>query len=254
MKADQTAPERLWQGGPLLYQAGELRLTTDAVLLGDFVRVKKNARGADLGCASGVLMLLTLWREPGLHMTGLELSAEAVRLAETNMSVNGFADRAELICGDLRETARKLESGSFDFVLSNPPYFTPGSGAVSPESGRASARAELSCCLEDICAAASHLCRSGGSVFFCYRPDGMNRLLSSMASARLEPKRLRFVHHRPGKEAGLLLAEGRKNGRPGLKVEPPLILFTEDGLETEEYCRIYHRQSHSAAPIRGHED
>ena len=78
-------------------------------------------------------------------------------------------------------------------------------------------------------------------MFFSYRPEGLNRLLAEMTGARLEPKRLRFVHHRRDKESSLVLVEGRKDGNPGLKAEAPLILYTDQGEESEEYRRIYHR-------------
>ena len=40
------------------------------------------------------------------------------------------------------------------------------------------------------------------------------------------------------KESTLVLVEGQKNGKVGLKVENPFILYNEDGSETEEYKRL----------------
>ncbi|MBO7373766.1 MAG: methyltransferase [Oscillospiraceae bacterium] len=236
-------PEQLWPGGPLFVQDDQIRLTTDTVLLADFARTSAGGRGADLGCASGALMLLLLWESPSIMMTGLELSEHAAALAEENMERNGFAEKALIVPGDLRETAKRFQSGSFDFVISNPPYFEPERCLQSPQAERAAARAELSCSLEDICAAAARLCRSGGRVFLCYRPEGLNRLMQTMTRHRLEPKRMRLVHHRPGKEAMLVLVEGRKDGNPGLRAGAPLILYAEKGQETDEYRRIYHRDT-----------
>ena len=235
--------ERLWQGGPFFAQDDQIRLTTDTVLLADFAQSSAGRSGVDLGCASGALMLLLLWKTPALTMTGMELTDRAAALAKENMERNGFSDRAVILPGDFRHTVKNVQAGSFDFVISNPPYFERERGLQSPHPDRASARAELNCSLEDVCAAAVRLCRSGGRVFLCYRPDGLNRLMQTMTSCRLEPKRLRFVYHCPGKEAMLVLLEGRKDGKPGLKAETPLILFDEQGMETEEYRRIYHRDT-----------
>lgn len=233
--------EAMWRGGPVFLQAEHARLTTDSVLLADFARVSGSMRGADLGCASGVLMLLLLCRESGIMMTGMEVSPEAAALAGDNLRLNAMEDRADILCGDFRVTAKTLKAGSFDFIITNPPYFEAGRGAVSPDRDRAAARTELNCSLKDVFAAASRLCRSGGRFFLCYRPDGLNRLFTESLAHRMQPKRLRFVHHSPGKDAALVLVECRKDGNPGLTVGAPLILFTEEGRETEEYRRIYHR-------------
>ncbi len=194
--------KRLWAGGPLFLQAETAKLTTDTVLLADFAQIGRATSGADLGCASGALMLLLLQREARLQMTGVELQPDAARLAEENLRLNGMTDRGE---------------------------------------GRAAARGESRCTLEDLCTRAAGLCRSGGKVFLSYRPERLCELLRQCAHVRLEPKRLRLVHHRPSAEASILLLEARKDGKPGLRIEPPLILHDDAGNETEEYKRIYHR-------------
>ena len=126
-------------------------------------------------------------------------------------------------------------------ITNNPPYFAEGSGLPAPEEGRAAARGESRCTLEDLCTRAAGFCRSGGKAFLSYRPERLCELLRQCADVRLEPKRLRLVHHRPSAEASILLLEARKDGKPGLRIEPPLILHDDAGNETEEYKRIYHR-------------
>ena len=232
---------RLWPGGPLFQDAAPMRVTTDSVLLADFAAVRGGEKGADLGCGSGLLMVLLLRRESGLQMTGFEIQPEALRLAEENLRINGLLERAELVCGDLRETVKRLPNGGFDFVISNPPYFLPESGRMPPDGARETARWETALKLPELCAAASRLCRSGGRIFLCHRPERLVSLLQEMRAHHLEPKRIRFVHHDLHAPASLLLLEGRKDGKPGLSVEAPFLIRGEDGAETEEYRRICHR-------------
>ena len=92
-------PEKMWEDGPLFYQTDYARLTTDTVLLADFAQVSGMKCGADLGCASGALMLLLLWREPQLSMTGFEISQNAAALARENVLLNGLDGRSDLVCG-----------------------------------------------------------------------------------------------------------------------------------------------------------
>ena len=125
---------QLWPDGPIYSNAEHMPLTTDSILLADFAAVRSGEKGADLGCASGLLMLLLLWRENGLRMSGLELLPEAVRLAEENLRANGLEGRGSLICGDLRETVKTMPNGSFDFIIANPPYWI--GNAALPEARR----------------------------------------------------------------------------------------------------------------------
>ena len=135
----------LWPGGPRFAQAETMRLSTDSVLLADFARLRGGEKGIDLGCASGAIALLLLTREPRLHMTGLELDAEAAELARENMRVNALTERSRILTGDIREVRGLFPAGSFDFVIANPPYYPPGSGRLSPDPARARARGETEC-------------------------------------------------------------------------------------------------------------
>ncbi len=234
--------EPLWPGGPVFAQAAHAPLGTDSVLLADFIRPGSARRGIDLGCASGAIALLLLCRAPRLHMTGLELLPEAAALAERNMAENGLTDRSRIVTGDLRRCRELFPAGSFDLVAANPPYFPLGSGPLPADPARAAARGETACSLQELCAAAAWLCRTGGSFSLVHRPERLSELLCALTAAGLEPKRLRLVCARPGAAPGLVLVESRRGGRPGLEILPDLVLAGEDGAESPEYRRIYHRE------------
>ena len=230
----------LWQGGPVFAQAEHFRLSTDCVLLADFVQPKGARRGIDLGCASGAIALLILNKSEKIHMTGLELIPEAAELARENMDRNGFSSRSAMLCGDIRAHRELFRTGEFDLVVSNPPYFPLGSGSVSPDAGRAGARGEVSCTLEDICRAASFLLKTGGSFCLVHKPERLSEVFVTMTEHGIEPKRLRLVCHNAASAPNLVLIEGRRGGKSGLKIEPPLILHESDGSDTGETRRIYH--------------
>lgn len=233
--------EYLWENGPRFAQAEHFKLGTDTVLLADFVKLSGTKRGIDLGCASAALALLLLTRLEKLHMTGLEILPEAAELARENMAENGLEARCEIICGDIREHRGIFKTGSFDLVASNPPYFPVERGLQSPDSGRAGARGEAMCSMEDICAAAAFLLKTGGSFCLVHKPERMAELFSAMSRHGIEPKRLRMVCHKADSAPNLILVEGRRGGKPGLKVEPCLVIRNADGSETDEIKAIYHR-------------
>lgn len=233
--------QELWPGGPVFAQAANFRLSTDSVLLADFIHTGGAARGIDLGCGSGILALLLLWRTEKLHMTGLELDREAAALAAENLERSGLGARGQVLTGDIRQHRELFRPGSFDLVAANPPYYAQGSGGVSPDPARAAARGESCCSLEELCAAAAWLLPSGGRFCLVHKPERLSELFCAMTAQGLEPKRLRLVTYLAERAPSLVLVEGRRGGRPGLTVEPPLILADAEGRESAEYRRIYHR-------------
>jgi tRNA1Val (adenine37-N6)-methyltransferase len=231
----------LWPGGPRYAQAEHFRLGTDSVLLADFVSLPGASRGIDLGCGGGILTLLLLSRSERLRMTGLEILPDAAERAEENLRANGLETRGSIVCGDIRKARSLFQAGSFDLAVANPPFFPLGSGALPPDPARAAARGELNCTLEDLCSAASFLCRTGGRFFLVHRPERLSEIFVTMSAHGLEPKRMRFVCAREGASPSLVLIEGRRGGACGLAVDPALLLENARGEESDELKRIYHR-------------
>ena len=238
-------PELLWPGGPKLLQARHFRLGTDCVLLADFVNTGGARRGIELGCASGAAMLLLLERSPKLHMTGIEIVPEAAETARENMALNGLNERSGIVTGDIRDHRALFRAGSFDLLVCNPPYFPQGSGALPQDTDRAAARSEIRCSLSELCAAAAYLMQTGGRACFIHRPERLSELLVNLAQAGLEPKRLRLVCRDAQAAPSLVLVEARRGGKPGLTVEASLYLQDPNGTESDEYKRIYHRDTSS---------
>ena len=55
----------------------------------------------------------------------------------------------------------------------------------------------------------------------------------------MAPKHIRMVHSRVEKAAHLCLMEGMLDARPGLIIEPPLVIYDENNAYTPELRRIY---------------
>lgn len=74
----------------------------------------------DLGTGSGAILCALLATRPDAFGVGVDFSAAACALASKNLAHCGFAERSEVIRGDW---TRPL-SGSFDLIVSNPPYIS----------------------------------------------------------------------------------------------------------------------------------
>ena len=230
--------DELWPGGPRFRQGG-FRLSTDSVLLAAFAAGIPARRIMDLGCGAGVLTVLLSASHPDAAVRGIEIQEKSAEMCRANMAENGFGAE-NIICGDLRRHRETLRAGEFDLVVSNPPYFPVGSGGAAPDDERACARDERCCTLTDVCTAAAYLCRWGGSFAMVHRPERLAEIFCTLRGVGLEPKRLRMVQYAAGSAPNLVLVESRRGGKPGLAVEPPLLL-TENGTDSAEAAQIYHR-------------
>ena len=217
---------------------GVFPLSTDSVVLGDFIRLPKQAKICDLGCGAGTLGLLLCGKDKLCQVTGIELQDEAYHISNLNISRNNFNHRFTMLHMDICDIKSQLPAGAFTHVVSNPPYF-PLSGGNVARGNQAIARAETNCSIEDICLGASWLLQSGGTFSLVHKPERLSDVFYALRKNRLEVKRLCFVKHRPDTVASMVLIEGKKDGKPSLKLEKDLILFTSDGQPTADYDRIY---------------
>ena len=192
----------------------QFRMSTDSMVLADFCRIRPGSRVLDLGCGCGTLGLLLLGADETLRVCGIEIQEAAARQAQENAEENGFSDHLHIVCGDLRQAHAEIAPGSFDCVLSNPPYYPPGSGYLHAQ--------------DSLSAAAAQSASNGQQI--------------SLLAARLEPKRIRFVRHRAENAVNLVLIEARLGGGPGLQFEPDLVLYTQTGELSAAGRRIYHLQ------------
>jgi tRNA1Val (adenine37-N6)-methyltransferase len=203
------------------------RFSLDPLLLAAFAQIPANATVADLGTGSGVLPLLLARGGQGRQFVGFELQEEAADRAARSVTLNGRDGCIRIVRADIRDLPEEFAAGSFAAVVTNPPYRQPGSGRIAPGSERGAARFELAGGLTDFLRTAAFLLNNGGRFFIVYLAERLAELCDEMRTYRLEPKRLRLVHSRNGEPARLVLVEGRKHARPGVKIEAPLIIYRE---------------------------
>ena len=207
----------------------------DAVLLARFAYVPLK-RGAivDLCTGNGAIPLFLSARTE-MPIIGVELQERLANMAKRSIDYNGLSHRIDIIQGDVKEIPAQLGIEKFDVVTCNPPYFPAHEMSDKNISEHmAIARHELHLTLDESVAAASKLLKQGGKAAFVHRAGRLIDIITAMRANRLEPKRVRLVYPKAGKEANTLLIEGIKDGKPDLKILPPLIVYGDDGEYTEE--------------------
>ncbi|MBI2881934.1 MAG: hypothetical protein HYY21_10085, partial [Candidatus Tectomicrobia bacterium] len=167
-------------------------------------------------------------------------------VAAANARQSGLAGRVGFVRADLREAAAWARAGCFAAAVINPPYRKVGTGRLSPDPRRAMARHEVTLDLCAWLAAARHLVAPGGRLFFTQLAEREEESLRQMGERGFYLRRVRRVHPSEGKPAASVLVEAARGGsgsRPEDPAEhlPPLIVYREAGLYTEEVRRMYER-------------
>ncbi len=216
------------------------RFSIDALLLAHFADPGPRDRVIDLGTGCGIIPLILTFRKKTTRVIGVEVQPPLADLARRNAALNRLTSRIEIWEKNFNELKDEDLKGAFDLAVSNPPYRKIGSGRVNPDPEKSLARHEINASLEDVLRAACRLLRDKGRLDMIYPASRGAEVLKAMAGFHLEPKRLRFVHSHEGDEACLMLVEAVKEGRPQLKVLPPLFLFDSRGNYTSAGQDLFH--------------
>ncbi len=225
----------LWQY-PSLYC-----FTSDAVLLANLAKVKKGDVVADFGTGSGIIAVLIAAKTNAAKIYALEKQSIMCDLARKNAEHNGLSDRIEVVEGDIAEADKLLGKESVNVVVCNPPYFKKGSGAEREREEIALSRHESSCDLKGIIESAAKVLKYGGALYIVHKVDRMAEAVGYMQAADLKVKKITLVYPKADRAADVFIAEARKNGADGMKLES-LVVYEENGSMTAEAKKLYAKE------------
>lgn len=192
------------------------RFSTDAVLLADFILPLKSTDSViDLGTGSGVIPLILAQKSSVQKIVGIEIQEGLADIAERNVKLNNLCSRIDIIKGDFRTLGTDLKSvpttklgkGVFSVVVSNPPYWKPGTERISPCSEKAKAKMELTCDLAEIVKISRYLAAEKARIIYVYAVYRLKEMLSAITANKLVIRRFQFVQPKAGCVAKRFLIE-----------------------------------------------
>ena len=217
------------KGYEIIQDPGRFCFGIDAVLLSDFVRVRRNETVLDLGTGTGILPILLEAKTEGKHFTGLEIQEESADMARRSVEHNHLSDKIDIVTGDIKKASEIFKPALFDVIVTNPPYMIGEHGLTNPNDALAIARHELLCNLDDIIRESSKLLRDRkGKFYMIHKPFRLAEIFVKMNEYHIEPKRIQFIHPYIDKEPTMVLIEGLKGGKSRVRIEPPIIMYTKE--------------------------
>ncbi|HAH75374.1 putative methyltransferase [Kandleria vitulina DSM 20405] len=210
----------------------------DTVLLANFCSINKNVEKIiDFGTNNAAIPLLLSTRTK-TNIVGVEIQEEAVDLARKNVALNNLENQITIVNQDIKEYVKN--NRRVKLVVCNPPFFKLGEKShLNDNEYLQIARHEIAITLEEIIASASFILDHGGKFAMVYRPDRLIETINLLQKYDLEPKRLRFVYPKQGREANTFLIEAIKKGKIGLRIEAPLYSHNEDGSYSDEVMKYF---------------
>ncbi len=211
----------------------------DAVLLSGFVKVKPGEQVLDMGTGTGIIPILLSAKTEAKHLTALEIQEESADMARRSVVLNNLQEKIEVVTGDIKEASRIFGRAVFEVVTCNPPYMNDQHGLKNPDMPKAIARHEVLCSLEDVVREASAVLKPNGRFYMVHRPFRLAEIFSILQKYKLEPKTMRLVHPFVDKEPNMVLIECLKGGKSMIQIAPPLIVYQEPGVYTQEIYDVY---------------
>lgn len=206
----------------LIQRTDGLGFGTDALLLAGYIG-GGYASGIELGGGTGIISMLLITRGKLARALCVEVQEDFAELIERNIELNSLSG-IECINADIREWRPEAEC---DLVYSNPPYMKTTSGRSCSADGKNIARHEVCGDILDFSMAARRYLKWGGSFAVVYRPDRMTDLIAALREAQIEPKRLTMVHADTESIPSMMLVEGKRGGKVGLRVTRPFYIYKD---------------------------
>ena len=186
-----------------------MKVGTDGVLLGAWAH--GGPRILDVGTGTGVIALMMAQRYAEASVVAVDIDDGAVRQAAANAASSPFAMRIRVEQTRVQAMDSEL-AGTFDAVVSNPPFFIDSLQA--PDRQRSVARHAATLTYADLMAAASRLLSADGELSVIVPFDYRRRMDDEAVFQGFFPSRVCAVKTTPSKPVRRYLLAYRKQPCP----------------------------------------
>jgi tRNA1Val (adenine37-N6)-methyltransferase len=210
-----------------------MKVGTDSVLLGAWAKLENSRRILDIGTGCGLLALMAAQRSEA-QITAIDIDPVVVETAMANFGKSSWADTLEARCVSLQDFLTTQRDGSFDHIISNPPFFINSLKAPDPE--RSNARHNDLLPFEDLAFASAKLMTPVGRLSMVLPVAEGDLFIDIAAKTGLFLIRKLTVIPKTGKEANRLLLEFARQQMP--MENSVLTIRNESGEYTNEYKKL----------------
>lgn len=215
----------------IIYQDNDYFLfSLDSVLLANFVTIKLTDKKIIDLCSGNAPVPMLMSLRTKARIFGVEIQKYIYDMGVVSIKENKLDKQIEFINLDVNKLDKVYDAETFDIVTCNPPYFKyQENSLINNNDGKSIARHEILINLEEIIKISSYLLKNGATFAMVHRPERLIEIINLLQKYNIEPKKMQLVYPKAEKNANMLLVEGVKNGRSGLKILEPLIVHDVNG-------------------------
>ena len=209
------------------------RASTDAVFLSsllDSEKVKKGDTILDVGSGTGAISLCLASRLKDVKITGIDIQKDLVELSNISSKENGFDDFLTYINTDIRQKT-SLPSGTFSFVITNPPY--SDHDMPSPNESKKLAHNHQDFDLTGWLSFCLKMLKPKGYLLVINRAEAINEIITAIdkkaGSINVLP-----IYSKVGQDAKRVAIIAQKTAKGITKILPPFYTHNEDGSYTDK--------------------
>lgn len=145
-----------------------MKVNTDGVLLGAWVKSEDPGYILDIGAGTGLISLMLAQRFPNAMIHAVEINEKACRQTQSNIELSAWNARMEIFHRDFLEYMKACPV-KYDLIVTNPPYFS--NSLQNPDKSRKIARHSESLPFEKLITGVKQLLTDRG-VFAVILPAG----------------------------------------------------------------------------------
>jgi len=214
------------------------KLTLDSILLANFPLLGKIKNIIEFGSGNGAVSLMLLLRKKGLNILAVEREKTAYQCLFETLKANKIKNITPIF-SDFRDLTRRDFCFEADMIICNPPFFKKTERKKSRDLNKRCSRFEEFGNFNDYCKKAFEFLKHRGKFVFVHRTERLQEIIKILNDNKFSLKKLRFVHSFVDKRSEVFLGGALKYGGDGLRGLPPLIVYKQKNVYTDEVLSFY---------------
>lgn len=240
LKTGERIDELFRENMRIIQSSETFSFSVDALLLADFVKLKKRDKNImDLCSGNGIIPLL-LTHKTECSIDAVEIQDLLVDMAERSIEMNGKDAQITMYNLDIKEIKSSFEHSTYDVITVNPPYFTDDQ-PLKDKGPHSAARHEIHIDLKGIVAASRYLIKNKGKLYMVHRAERSSEVFTELHNQGFRVRRAQYVYNDTNsKQAMFIVLEAIFNSNAYVDILPPFYIYNEDKTYSNEMLEVYY--------------